>query len=102
MKTTVISSNEYEDLKISNLPTCPTADTRYGGYGYSASQMKQAFDALALFAIDKLNLLIADIKAASPSESICAVLKTGIKRDHSFKNLLEDVTNGNLAVFKTC
>ena len=98
MNTTLIQSSEYEALKISSLPTSPTADVNYGGYGYSASEMKAAFDALPLFILAKLNTLITDI-LAEPNESVAASMKTGISDSHTLSKLFEDVKDGSFASY---
>ena len=98
MKTTAITSAEYEGLKISALPTNPTADKQYGGYGYSASEMKAAFDALPLLILERLNSLIADITAA-PDKSVAGAIKTGIRSSHTLADLFTDVTDGSLASY---
>ncbi len=59
--TTKILPSEIADLKIASLPTRPTAPTTFGGMGYSAADMKAAFDALPLFIIERLNALIDDV-----------------------------------------
>lgn len=59
--TTKILPSEIADIKISSLPTRPTAPTSFGGKGYTASDMKAAFDRLPLFIIERLNALIDDV-----------------------------------------
>ena len=49
MKTTKILDSEIANLKISSLPSRPTAPTAFGGNGYSAKEMKEFFDKLPLF-----------------------------------------------------
>ena len=61
MKTTKIIEDEIKDLKVASLPTRPTADSAFGGKGYSASDMKAAFDKLPLFIISRFNSLLEDI-----------------------------------------
>ncbi len=98
MKTKIIEGQEYENLKISALPTCPTADVNYGGYGYNATDMKAAFDALPLFVLGKLNELIEDILAEAEN-SIAGAIKTGIAEGHTLYRLFEDIKNGALASY---
>ena len=102
MTTKAIQNDEIEGLKISSLPSCPTANPNYGGLGYSANQMKAAFDALPLFIIERLNSLIKDI-TASPPDSISTAVKTGIRQNwsHTLANLFEDVESGELASYLT-
>ena len=98
MTTKAIQNSEIEGLKISSLPSNPTANPNYGGLGYSAAQMKAAFDALPLFIIERLNTLIADI-TASPPHSVSGAIKTGIRRnwDHTLADLFADFESGQLA-----
>lgn len=63
MNTQTILDSEIEEIKIANLPTRPTAPEHYGGKGYTAKDMKEAFDRLPLFIIERLNSLIDDVRA---------------------------------------
>lgn len=63
MNTNNITDSEIEELKVSNLPTRPTAPEYYGGANYTAKEMKMAFDRLPLFIIERLNSLIDDVAA---------------------------------------
>ena len=98
MKTKLIEGSEYENLKISALPTCPTADVNYGGYGYNATDMKAAFDALPLFVLEKLNELIEDIFAEAEN-SVSGAIKTGIADGHTLQRLFQDIKDGTLASY---
>ena len=102
MTTKAIQNSEIEGLKISSLPSNPTANPNYGGLGYSAAQMKAAFDALPLFIIERLNTLIADI-TASPPHSVSGAIKTGIRKnwDHTLADLFADFESGQLASYLT-
>ena len=44
MKATKITDNEISDKLISSLPSRPTAPASFGGRGFSANEMKAAFD----------------------------------------------------------
>ena len=97
MNSKFINSTDYERLTVASLPSNPTAKVGFGGLGYSATEMKQAFDALPLFIIDRLNMLIADL-SASPNESVSTAILTGIgERKHTLYDLFRDIINGNLA-----
>ncbi len=97
MQTTKIIEEEISDLKVSSLPTRPNATPKYGGYSYSAAEMKAAFDKLPLFIAEKFNSLIDDIEAES--SGISEAMKTGISEGHTLKNLFEDIENGAFAVY---
>ena len=74
MKATKITSSEAEPLLIASLPTRPTAPSAFGGKGYTATEMKAAFDKLPLLIIERLNELIGDIEDGG----ICEAVPTGI------------------------
>lgn len=94
-----IERNEYEGLMISSLPSNPTAKVGFGGLGYSAIEMKAAFDALPIFIIEKLNMLIADL-STTPEKSVSAVIKTGIGNNtHTLSDLFRDIESGMLASY---
>jgi len=63
MNTNRITAEELEPLKVASLPTRPTAPEYYGGLGYTAKDMKEAFDKLPLFIAEVLNSLIDDTRA---------------------------------------
>ena len=68
MTTSKITDSEIESLKISSLPTRPTAPTAFGGQGYTATEMKEAFDKLPLKIIEEFNALIDDIGKGALAE----------------------------------
>ncbi len=94
MKATKILDGEISELKISSLPSRPTALAAYGGKGYSSIQMKAAFDALPLFIIKRLNLLLDDISAEG-ADSVAEVIKTGIRENMSLANLCQSISDGS-------
>ena len=96
--TTKILNSEICDLTVASLPTRPTAPTAYGGNGFSAGQMKAAFDRLPLFIVERFNSLIEDINSVGEG-SLAAALKTGISDGHTLSELFSDVTNGNFASY---
>ena len=61
MNTTKILPSEITQLKVASLPSRPTASADVGGRGYTATQMKEAFDRLPLFIIERLNDLIDEL-----------------------------------------
>ena len=96
MKATVIKDSEISELKISSLPTRPTAPKSTGGAGYGAKEMKEAFDRLPLFIIERFNALLEDVSAIG-EDSLAAAMKTGIRDGHTLSELFSDVTDGALA-----
>lgn len=95
MKATKIFDGEISELKISSLPTRPTALTSYGGRGYSSVQMKAAFDALPLFIIDRFNLLIDSLEAEG-EDSVASVIKTGLSEGQTLSGLFDAIRDGSV------
>lgn len=98
MKAHKIYNEEIKNLKISSLPSRPTAPTSFGGRGYTANQVKEAFDALPLFIIERFNELIDDIKATG-KDALIASIPTGIYNGHSLSDLIEDILSGAFAEY---
>lgn len=93
MKTTKITSTEAEPLLIASLPTRPTAPSAFGGRGYTATEMKAAFDKLPLLIIERFNDLIGDIEGGL----VCESIPTGIDGAPTLAELLRAFTAGTLA-----
>lgn len=100
MNTYKILESEIEDLKIASLPKRPTAPITYGGKGYTAQQMKAAFDKIPLLLVERFNSLISDIEREGEG-SIADDIKTGLFENHALKNFFDDVKNGNLSSYLT-
>ena len=64
MNARKILNDEISALKVSSLPNRPSAPVSFGGKGYTAEQIKAAFDKLPLFIIEMFNMLIEDIEEA--------------------------------------
>lgn len=91
-----IYDEDIESLKVASLPSRPTAPTAFGGAGYTAKDMKSAFDRLPLFIISRLNELIELI--GDPSGVIDA-MPSGISDGHTLKDLTRDITSGAFATY---
>lgn len=76
MKANIITEDEIVNLKIASLPARPTAPTAYGGKGYTAKEMREAFDKLSLLIIERYNMLIDDIQAEG-EDSIANSIQLG-------------------------
>lgn len=98
MKAKKILNDDIADILISSLPTKPTTPSFYGGKGLSAKEMKEAFDKLPLYIIERFNELLDDINADG-DDSLCASIKTGITDSHTLKNLFDDITSGVLSSY---
>lgn len=98
MITEKITDTQIADLRVSSLPTRPNAPSAFGGRGYSAEEMKAAFDRLPVLIAERLNSLIDDI-GAEPSTSISASILTGISEAHTLARLFSDITDGSLATY---
>jgi hypothetical protein len=94
MENFKIKSSDIEALKISSLPTRPTAAAAFGGKGYNATEMKEAFDKLPLHIVEKFNAFI-DLMSAEGENSIYA--KINISPSYTVYDLFLDMFNGNLA-----
>lgn len=95
MRTKTITDQEIERLKVASLPTRPTAPTALGGRGYSARDMKEAFDKLPLFIIERLNQLISDLTLEG-EDGVAGVIPTGICEDFSLYDLFSEIGDGRI------
>ena len=100
MNTSKIEDSDIASLKISSLPTRPTAPAAFGGKGYTATEMKEAFDRLPLYIIERFNRLVDDI-FADKDDSISTAMKTGINESHTLCDLFDDILSGELANYLT-
>ena len=98
MKAKKILNSDIEHRLISSLPSHPTAPRSFGGRGFSATEMKEAFDKLPLHIVEEYNKLISDVVNFG-EDSLAAAIPTGIKNGHSLHNLFEDVRSGELAAY---
>ena len=98
MTTKRITEEEIAELSVSSLPTRPTAPKAFGGRGYTAADMKGAFDRLPLFIIERFNLLLEDI-ASFGAGSLSSSIPTGIREGHTLKDLFEDILGGEAASY---
>lgn len=95
MNTEKITREEIASLLISALPSRPNASAAFGGRGYTAQEMKEAFDRLPLFLIERFNSLIDDLTDTEDG-SLAASLPTGIGEGHTLADLFSDIQSGAL------
>ena len=100
MKARQIQPADIADILIASLPSRPTAPTSLGGKGYGASQMKEAFDKLPLYIVERYNELIADVSDLG-EDSLASAIPTGIREGHSLNDLFVDIENGGIAGYLT-
>ena len=100
MKATKITGGDIADKTVSSLPTRPTLPQAFGGKGYTATELKEAFDRLPLYIVEKFNELIDDIKCTNGSTIADAIL-TGLDDGHTLLALFEDIKNGAFAGYLT-
>ena len=100
MKATKITSGDIADKTVSSLPTRPTLPSAFGGKGYTAAEVKEAFDKLPLYIIEKYNELIDDIKGANGG-SVADAIPTGINDEHTLLELFEDIKSGAFCSYLT-
>lgn len=93
MTSTKIKEIDIAHLKIASLPSRPTAPKSFGGAGYTATEMKQAFDRLPLYIISRFNDLIDDIGKAGEN-GLCAAIPSGIDEKHTLADMLKDIKSG--------
>lgn len=93
MKSRKITEGDIADKKVAALPTRPTAPTAFGGKGYTPTELKEAFDKLALHVVERYNELIDDITGEA-GDSIADGIKTGISDTHTLADMFADVKNG--------
>lgn len=96
MTTEKIKNEEIASLRISSLPSRPNASGAFGGRGYTAAEMKAAFDRLPLFLVERFNSLIDDI-GASGDGSLADAVPTGLGEGHTLADLFADIPSGALA-----
>ena len=93
-----IKPETVEMLGVRALPNAPIAQGVSGGY--SAGEIKQAFDRLTVHVIEQFNLLINAIHS-SGNASIMAEMPTGLNENHTLAQLISDIRNGNLSAYLT-
>lgn len=98
MQSKIISDEEVSDLKVASLPSRPTAKEAFGGRGYSATEMKKAFDKFPEFILEKLNLLIEELTREG-EDSYVGSFKTGVTETHTLARLIGDIMSGELASY---
>lgn len=98
MKSKKITTAEVASCKVASLPTRPTASAEYGGAGYSASEMKAAFDKLPLLLVERYNALLDDL-STDINGSIVHLMQTGIAQGHTIGDMLYDITSGVFAAY---
>ena len=98
MKTKPILESEYASLRISALPSRPTASSAFGGKGYTASQLKEAFDQLHMLLVERFNTLLEDI-GRTGEDSLAKSIPTGLENGHTLSQLFDDVQSGTLATY---
>ena len=96
MKTKKIFSSELDAYKVATLPTRPTAPTEFGGAGFTAEDMKAAFDKLPLFLNSRINDLVDDIEGLG-ADSLAGAISTGLEDGHSLADLFSDISDGTLS-----
>ena len=91
-----IYDEDIESLKVASLPSRPTAPTAFGGAGFTAKDMKGAFDRLPLFIISRLNELI---DLLSDSDGVIDIIPSGIDEEHTLKDLTRDISSGRFSTY---
>lgn len=98
MTSTKITETEISKLKVASLPSRPTAPKSFGGSGFTASEMKAAFDRLPLYIISRFNELIEDLTREG-DEGVLGAIPSGIREEHTLADMLSDVVSGAFASY---
>lgn len=98
MKATRITNAEINELGVSSLPTRPCAPSALGGRGYTAVEMKRAFDRLPSAVAERFNLLMEDVEGVGEN-SLAGAIPTGISDGHTLSRLFSDLTDGSAAAY---
>lgn len=98
MTVTKITDADISGIRVSSLPSRPTAPKSFGGAGYTATQLKEAFDRLPLYIISRFNELIDDLTREG-EDGVLGSIPSGIEENHTLADLLSDVVTGNLASY---
>ena len=96
MFTKQIQESEIEPLAIASLPTRPTTSTALGGRGFTASEMRSAFDALPRLIIARLNQLIEELAEGLIEELARDIPIEFPDMGYSFGAFLDDFIDGKL------
>ena len=100
MKATKITNGDISDKTVASLPNRPTLPSAFGGKGYTAADVKEAFDKLPLYIVEKFNELIDDIRGTDGG-TVADVILTGIEEGHSLLELFEDIKSGAFSAYLT-
>ena len=98
MKANKINDADISGIKVSSLPTRPTTPTAFGGSGYTATEVKAAFDRLPLYIIERFNELIDDI-VTEGEDSISHVIKVGLGEEVSLYDFADWFYDGRILSF---
>ena len=98
MKSKKITSAEIDSCKVASLPTRPNSGSFYGGKGYSAEDMKAAFDKLPLLIAERYNALLDDIYAEYAA-SICHAILTDIYPGHTLGDMFYEIKSGDMSAY---
>lgn len=94
MSVQKIKDSEIDERLIANLPTRPNAPTALGGKGYSAADLKAAFDSLPTLIAARYNELIDDLTNEDGSEAIRGAY-TGVEGE-TVGMLLDGMKDGTI------
>ena len=95
----LISESEIKQNQVQgNLADRPSQVTKYGGRAMTPEEVKAAYDKLPKLLAKKLNNFLNIIPGAAGTtllnESLAAMILTGIRKNHTLKDLFEELKAG--------
>ena len=98
-----IKNSDIEAKKVANLPSHPNAPKAMGGGGFTAQELKERYDALALLAIEKLNELISRLTRTLGEGNLADEILTEISGQdgelYTVSQVFSHITDGTLATY---
>lgn len=90
-----ITEAQIRSKGVQSLADRPNASSQYGEGGLTAAQLKAAFDRLAIYLAEKINIIQSALSAEDAPEYIRIGGEDGA--EVTLDDLLKSITNGNLA-----
>lgn len=92
-----ITKKEIASAGVRSLPDRPNAYSKYGAGALTASQLKEAFDKLAVLISERLNVVFGELEEGDFSKYIHPPAPLAAEGVESLSELLERILNGKFA-----